>query len=288
MLQKPKVICEIGVNHNGSLDKALEIISVCAAARCNYVKFQTRTPEEDVPKEVWNDLRTPPWGGDPIPYIEYKRKMELTHADYDAINSHCKKVNISWTTSCWGETALDFMSGYDLPALKLPSAKLTNEKLLRKAAKWAVQRDRELWVSTGMSTASEVSEAYAQIKDEMGDATSRLLVLFNCNSSYPAKTTELNLSLINKWREIYDCRIGYSSHSTTIGSTVAATYLGYSHFEVHVTYDRNAPGSDHFSSLGYVGVFKLMSGIQDLVDAYGSGEKVLWDSELPFKKKLRG
>lgn len=291
-MQMPKVIAEIGVCHDGNFDKLLEMTSVAAAARCSYVKFQTRTPRQDVPESEFYVERVPPWSkdGKSIPYIEYREKMELTADQYRDINRHCNKVGIAWTTSCWGTTAVDFITslGIDLPALKVPSCKLTNHELLRKMARWAKTSNKELWVSTGMSTSEEVSEAMSLLKDEMGSLTSTNLVLFNCNSSYPAKTSELNLSLINKWREQYDCRIGYSSHSTTLGTSVAAGILGYSHIEVHITYDRSLKYSDHPSAVGYAGLFKLMSGLKDLEEAWGPGEKVLWDSELPFRKKLRG
>jgi sialic acid synthase SpsE len=290
-MQRPKVIAEIGVNHNGSMDILLEMVGVAAAAKCDYVKFQTRTPDEDTPREVWDQLRRPPWNLNiEIPYIEYRRKMELSPDDYIVINERCNRLGIKWTTSCWGLTALHFITnmGVDLPALKVPSAKLTNEPLLRAMAKWAKKFNRELWVSTGMSTQEEVDEAVAQIKDEMGSLFTENVVLFNCNSSYPAKTTELNLSLINNWRPRYGCRIGYSSHSTTLGTSVSIIYLGYSHLEFHITFDRNAPGSDHSSAITYGGAFKLMSGLKDLEDAYGDGIKRIYDSELGPRKKLRG
>lgn len=290
-MKRPLVIAEIGLNHNRSMDRIFEMLRVSAAANVSYVKFQTRTPDEDVPLSEHNILRRPPWNMDiEIPYIEYKRQIELTEQNYLDINEYCKKLNLSWTTSVWGETACDFITSlpFDLPALKLPSAKLTNHGLLRKVARWAMKNDREIWCSTGMSTQTEVDESIVILKEECGDRFASNVVLFNCNSSYPAKTTELNLSLINDWRNRYDCRIGYSSHSTTLGTTVAAGMLGYSHIEVHITFDREAPGSDHKSAVTYGGLFKLMSGLKDLEEAWGPGKKVLWDSELASRKKLRG
>lgn len=291
-MQRPRVIAEIGQNHNGSMDTLLSIVTVCAAAKVDFVKFQTRIPDLDTPIETWNTLRRPPWQMDiEIPYIEYRRKMELTKENYYTINEHCSKLNVQWSTSCWGVEAFDFITsiGIDLPALKVPSAKLTNEKLIRKMAAWSKASDRELWVSLGMSTVEETDAAVAWLKDELGDRFLSNVVLFNCNSSYPAKTSELNLSLIHWLKERYDnCRVGYSSHSTTLGTSCAAMYLGYEMIEVHVTFDRNAPGSDHFASLGFPAIFKLMSGLKDLEDAYGDGLKRVYDSEIPFRKKLRG
>lgn len=291
-MKKPKVIAEIGVNHDGSMDILLDIITTCAAAKVDFVKFQTRTPDEDTPLDTWNQPRVPPWStdGQPIPYIEYRRKMELTKENYHTINRYCNSLNIKWTTSCWGVTAFDFITniGIDLPALKLPSCKLTNEPLIRKMAAWSKALDRELWVSLGMSTADEVENAVTWLKEELGDSFFTNVVLFNCNSSYPAKTSELNLSLIYWLKERYNCRVGYSSHSTTLGTTCSAMYLGYEMVEVHVTYDRNAPGTDHAASLGPPGIFKLMSGFKDLEEAFGDGTKKVYDSELASRKKLRG
>lgn len=287
-MKKPKVIAEIGTCWDADFKLCLRLIDIAAAARCDYVKFQTRTPKEDVPKSTWMDMRSPPWGGPAITYIEYKEKMELSLEQYHEIDYHCKKQGIQWLSSAWGVTAMDFLSQFDIPAIKIPSAKMTHTELLRKAARWAVQKDREIFVSSGLSTQQEVDDCYSLLKEEMGDATSRLLVLFNCNSTYPAKTTELNLSLINSWRDRYDCRIGYSSHSPLIGTTVAAAMLEYSHIEVHITDDRNKGYGDHSSAVAPPGLFKLMSGLKDLEDAWGDSKKHLYDSELAARKKLRG
>lgn len=287
MLHRPLVIAEIGTNWDANFDLCLSMIDVAASAKVDFVKFQTRTPRLDVPEDQWGLIRKTPWG-ETMTYIEYKEKMELSLDQYRQIDYHCKQRNINWLTSVWGEQAMDFVSEFDMPAVKLPSAKITNHILLRKAARWAVQRGKELWWSSGMSTQAEVDECAAILKEEFGSRFASQTVLFNCNSSYPAKTTELNLSLINNWRNRYDCRIGYSSHSTLLGVTVASALLGYSHIEVHITDDRNKGYGDHSSAVTFGGLFKLMSGLKDLEDAYGDSEKHLYDSELAARKKLRG
>lgn len=288
--KRPWVIAELGINWQGDRQRILQMCNVCSAAGIDAVKFQTRTITEDVPRHTWETPKICPWDTSlTLPYIEYKRIMELTQDDYKMIDDHCRKIGLKWSTSVWGETAMDFMSVWDLPFIKIPSCKLTNEGLLRKAARYCRDKKCDLIISTGLSTQEEVDEAYGQIKDECPSLIPNQLVIMNCNGSYPSKTSELNLSLIHDWEKRYEgCRIGLSTHSMTLGTTVAAAYLNYKVIEFHLTFDRNAPGTDHAASVTYHGAFKLMSGLRDLEEAYGNGKKELMESELPFRKKLRG
>ena len=280
---KPKIIAEIGVCWGGDFQLAKRYIEVAAAAHVDFVKFQTRDVYTEVPKDQWDVMRVPPWGGEPIRYIEYRERMEFTDAQYDELSKHCKERNIEWSTSVWGIKSFERMSRFDLPWLKIPSCKLTNNELMEAAASWSIERQKPLLVSTGMSTREECVKAADILKNIPRD----LLIIFNCNSSYPTQTHELNLSAINDLKSIFNCPVGLSSHSVTLGTTVAATYLGYSWLEVHITHDRSLPG-DHSSAVSFHGLFKLVSGVNDLIQAYGGGTKTLYDSEIPFRKKLRG
>lgn len=283
MLSKPKIIAEIGVCWGGDFQLAKKYIEVAAAAGCDYVKFQTRTPEEDVPRDQWDIPRVPPWGGPAIPYIEYRKRMEFSDDQYHELNVHCKERGILWSTSVWGLSAMERMKAFDLPWIKIPSAKMTDYALIRSAADYCQEKNKKLLISTGMSTDEEILD----LSHFLSRFPRELLVVFNCNSSYPTPTEEINLSAITRLRNLFSCDIGFSSHSTTLGTTVASVYLGYTWIEAHITHDRSLPG-DHNSAVSFHGFFKLVSGVNDLVKAYGDGKLRLYDSEVPFRNKLRG
>lgn len=284
-MRRTTIISEIGLCHDGSIKIAKRLIDVSAAAGCDFVKFQTRTPEEDVPKDQWHVQRVPPWGGPAIDYIDYKRKIEFTAEQYQEIDEHCKDREIQWSSSAWGVTALKFLSQFDLPWIKVPSAKLTSDDLVQACCQWAKERDKKVILSLGMSTVDEIEHAVG-VCQRVIDVPSQLILL-NCNSSYPAKVDELNLSAINYLKK-YNCEIGWSGHEEQLGTSVAAIYLGYSLVERHITYDRTLTYGDHKSAVSMHGMFKLVSGIRELEKAYGDGIPKVYDSELPSRKKLRG
>ena len=127
------IIAEIGINHNGSLDLAKKMIDAAAAAGCDAVKFQKRTPELCVPLDQWNIERETPWGR--MTYIDYRRKVELSLEDYAAIDRYCRERKIMWFTSCWDEEAVDFIEHFDTPCYKIASASVTDIPLLKKLRK---------------------------------------------------------------------------------------------------------------------------------------------------------
>ena len=279
-MDKSYIIAEIGINHNGSLENALKLIDIAAAAGCDAVKFQKRNPDVCVPEDQKNVLRNTPWGE--MKYIDYKYKMEFGFEEYKKINEHCINKGIKWTASVWDLDSVDFLSNFDVPFVKIPSAMLTNDELLVQCVKnfdWVI-------LSTGMSTEKEIEHAVKILEDN--NDYSRISLL-HCNSSYPAPIDELNLSAIKTLRSKYPhIEIGYSGHELTLGTTVASVLLGASIIERHITLDRNMWGSDHACSVTPWGLFKLVNGIRELEKAYGNGELRVELSEIPSLKKLRG
>lgn len=276
-MKKTYIIAEIGINHNGSLDTAKRLIDVAAVAGCDAVKFQKRNPDVCVPEHQKQVMRETPWGK--MTYLEYKYKVEFEKKEYDEIDEYCKERGIDWSASPWDLDSLKFLQQYDIPFIKIPSAMITNEELMRKSA----QSGKKIILSSGMSTLDEVDIAVRWMNEEEADFS-----LLHCNSSYPAPLGELNLSCINTLKERYGCEVGYSGHEFRLGTTVAAVYLGATILERHITLDRTMWGSDHLASVEPQGLIKLVRGVRELEKAYGDGIKTVTEGEKLSRKKLRG
>ena len=283
---KTYFIAEIGLNHNGDLDIAKKLIDIASAAGCDSVKFQKRNPDVCVPESEKSKIRETPWGK--ITYLEYKYKVEFEKEEYDEIDRYCKERGIDWSASAWDLDSLEFLMKYDIPYVKIPSAMLTNDELLIAAR----DTGKKVILSTGMSNRDEIDHAVILLKSAItvepyyeiaGD-----FVLLHCNSTYPAPIDELNLSTIKTLKERYNCEVGYSGHEFRLSTSVAATYLGASVIERHVTLDRSMWGSDQLSSVEPQGLFKLMSGIRELEQARGNGVIGVTESEKLMRKHLRG
>jgi N-acetylneuraminate synthase len=193
------IIAEIGINHNGSLDIVKKMIEAAAHAGVDAVKFQKRTPEISTPPEQQKQMRETPWGY--VTYLEYRYKVEFGEKEYREIDRLCREFGIAWFASVWDEQAVDFLEQFDLPAYKIPSASLTDHKLLRYTRKTG----RPLVISTGMSTMNQIREAVKV-------AGAEHLVITHCTSTYPCEPEELNLRMIQTLRNEFPCPIGYSGH----------------------------------------------------------------------------
>lgn len=275
-MQRTYIIAEIGINHNGNMDIAKKLIDIAALSGCDAVKFQKRNPDICVPDHQKNVMRETPWGN--MTYLEYKHTIEFGKNEYDEIDSYCDSKGISWSASPWDLDSLDFLNGYDLPFIKIPSAMLTNKELLEES----VKTGKKIILSVGMSTLNEIDNAVKILKK------SNNFALLHCNSSYPAPLNELNLSAIQTLKNRYDCEVGYSGHEFRLGTTVASIYLGATIIERHITLDRTMWGTDHMSSVEPQGLIKLVKGIRELEEAYGDGQIKITDSQIPVRNKLRG
>jgi N-acetylneuraminate synthase len=283
-MKKTYIIGEIGINHNGSLENAKKLIDIAAAAGCDAVKFQKRNPDVCVPEDQKSKPRV--WQGEEMTYLEYKYKVEFGESEYDEIDDYCAERGIDWSASPWDMDSLEFLNQYDIPFIKLPSAMLTNDELLE----GCVKTGKRVIFSTGMSTQEEIDhavEVLRKAKEEYNNP--HKIGLLHCNSSYPAPVDELNLSGIKTLEQMYpDFEIGYSGHELLLGTTVASVLLGASIIERHITLDRNMEGSDHSCSVTPHGLFKLVSGVRELEQAYGDGVIRVTETEEGPRKKLRG
>ncbi len=269
------IIAEIGINHNGSLKKAMKLVKSARNAGCDCVKFQKRTPELCVPKDQWNIERDTPWGR--MSYIEYRHKVELSVSDYEQIDEYCRKKGIDWTASCWDEESVDFINAFDVPFYKAASASLTDIPLLRKKR----STGKPLMISTGMSTEEEIVNAVELIGREN-------LMIAHSTSTYPCKPEELNLRMISTLKKMFpEMPIGYSGHETGLSPTLAAVALGATFVERHITLDRAMWGTDQAASVEVSGFRRLVENIRDVEESLGDGVKKVYDSELGPRQKLR-
>ena len=267
------VIAEIGINHNGDLDIAKQLIDVAVAAGCDAVKFQKRTVDVVyTPEELARPRENPfgPTNGD------LKRGLEFGHAEYHEIDAYCAKKNIAWFASCWDEASVDFIDHFDPPAYKIASASLTDDDLLRHTR----AKGKAIILSTGMSSLEQIDHAVQVLgkKD---------LIILHSSSTYPAHYEELNLRVIPVLAQQFDVPVGYSGHETGIPSSVAAAALGACVVERHLTLDRAMWGSDHAASLEPNGITRLVRDIRLVETALGDGVKRVLDREKPVIEKLR-
>ena len=268
------IVAEIGINHNGDLEIAKELIRIAKKAGVDAVKFQKRTPECCVPLEQRNLMRETPWGY--ITYMEYREKVEFNLDQYREIDEFCRENNMFWFASVWDEPSADFIEKFDSPCYKIASALLTNDSLL----KHVQSINKPVFLSTGMSTLEEVDHAVEILGKE------KLVLLHTC-SAYPAHYEELNLRIIPMLQNRYGVPIGYSGHETGLPSTVAAVALGACMVERHVTIDRAMWGSDHAASLEPNGITRLVRDIRLVETSLGNAEKKVLPREIPIRLRLR-
>jgi N-acetylneuraminate synthase len=269
------VTAEIGINHNGELEDALALIDVAAAAGCDAVKFQKRTPEICVPKDQQSVERDTPWGR--MTYLAYRHRVEFGEDDYEAIGRYCASRGIAWFASPWDVPSVDFLELANPPAHKIASACLTDDELLERVR----DTQRTVILSTGMSTMAQIRHAVDIIGRER-------LILCHTTSSYPAPPEELNLRMIHTLMHAFpDVPIGYSGHEIGLQTTVAAVAMGACFVERHITLDRANWGSDQAASVEPTGLTRLVRDIRIVESALGDGVKRVYDSELPILKKLR-
>ena len=269
------LIAEIGINHNGDLEVAKQMIEAAVHAGVDAVKFQKRTPEIATPPEQQKQMRETPWGY--ITYLEYRHKVEFSEAQYGEIDRYCKELGIPWMASVWDESSVDFMEKFDTPAYKIPSASLTDHNLLKHVRKTG----KPLIISTGMSTMQQIHKAVQA-------AGAENLVIMHCTSTYPCEPEELNLKMIETLRaEFPNNPIGYSGHEVGLVPSAVAVAFGACMVERHLTLDRAMWGSDQAASVEPWGLMRLVRDIRVIEDAMGDGVKRVYASEMPARQRLR-
>ena len=276
-IKKPYLIAEIGINHNADMQIVKKLIDATFACQWNCVKFQKRVPEIATPEAQKNIMRETPWGK--MTYLDYKKKIELSKDQFDYIDKYCKEKPIDWSVSIWDMPSLDFILEYDIPFIKIPSAKLTEKELLMAA----VKSGKPIMLSTGMSTLEEIDEAVEILKSNNAN-----FLLLHCNSVYPATNEELNVSCIKTLVERYNCPVGYSGHEYDLEPSVFASVLGAKVVERHVTLSHDLWGTDQKASLEVSAMDLLRKRLKDVDVVLGDGKKIITEREKAVREKLRG
>jgi N-acetylneuraminate synthase len=276
MIPKPFLIAEIGINHNGSLEKAKKLIDISKKANFDCVKFQKRDISIVYSKEILDSPRESPWGKT---QKDQKMGLEFNQDEYDEINEYCKKIDIKWFASAWDLNSLNFLDQYNLDYNKIASAMIVDSSFLKEVA----NKNKHTFISTGMSTIEDIDNAVKIFTDKNCS-----FELMHCVSTYPMKVEDANLLTINALKKRYNCDVGYSGHENGIAVSLAAFSLGITSLERHITLDRTMYGSDQSASLEFNGMQNLSECIAKMKTAYGE-EKLghILDDEIQIAKKLR-
>tara|TARA_B100001093_G_C26846025_1_gene1022820 strand:+ start:671 stop:1516 length:846 start_codon:yes stop_codon:yes gene_type:complete len=276
MIKKPYLIAEIGINHNGDLKVAKQLIDNAFEASFDAVKFQKRDIESVYSKELLDSPRESPWGNT---QRHQKIGLEFEKKEYDEIDQYCKNKKMEWFASAWDLKSINFLDQYNIKYHKIASAMIVDKIFLNEVAK----RKKHTFISTGMSSIEDINEAVKIFKKN--DCKFELM---HCVSTYPMKPKDANLLTINSLKERYNCDIGYSGHENGVAVSLAAFSMGISSLERHITLDRTMYGSDQAASLEFKGMQNLTDSIKKMLEAYGE-EKLgfILEEEKTIAKKLR-
>ena len=266
------VIAEIGINHNGDIDLAKELIDMAHASGCDAVKFQKRNVEEVYSKEELDKPRESPWG---TTTREQKHGIEFNIVQYKELEEYADEKGLDFIVSCWDLDSLqEVEDNLNVKYHKVASALATDKDFLEALH----YTGKPIILSTGMCTDEQVDAALKILKH-----TEYVLA---CTSTYPTKEEEVNLNYINTLKEKYPyLSVGFSNHYNGLAACIGATALGAECLEFHITKDRTMYGSDQVASIESVN--ELMVSVRKIEKMLGDGKKVVYDSEVPIAEKLR-
>jgi len=267
------IIAEAGVNHNGDIQRALDLVDAAADARADFVKFQTfrasRLVTVDAAKAAYQIAAT----GATESQRDMLTRLELSVADHETLVARCAARGIGFLSTGFDEESVDLLVSLGVPYLKVPSGEITNLPYLRHIA----AKQLPVLLSTGMATLGDI-EAALGVLTSAGIAKDAITVL-HCTSQYPAPLTEVNLRAMCTIRDAFEVNVGYSDHTLGIEVSLAATALGATVIEKHFTLDRTLPGPDHAASLEPGELTSMVSGIRAVTTALGNGIKAPTESE---------
>lgn len=270
------ITAEIGINHNGSLNTAKEMIRAAVDAGCDAVKFQKRTIDIVYASDFLASARQSPWG---TTQRAQKEGLEFHLEEYQEIDNYCQSLGIDWYASAWDTESQRFLQQFDLRYNKVASAMLTNYPLLQMIA----DEGKKTYISTGMSHWEEIDAAV-----EVFNKANCPFELMHCNSTYPMEETQANLRMIDQLRNRYHCDVGYSGHECNNLVCVCAVSRGATSIERHLTLDRTMYGSDQKASIEPDEFKELVELIRRTEAILGNGERKMSDEEYRVRKKLRG
>jgi len=271
---KTLIIAEAGVNHNGDMEMAKQLVASAAAAGADLVKFQSfvagKIISADAPKAEYQKHTT---GNDESQY-EMVRKLELSRRDHEILIEECKRHNIGFFSTAFDVDSFDMLVELGLDQVKIPSGELTNLPLLRHMTRLGLP----VIVSTGMASLGDIEAALEAII--LGGTPRELVTVLHCTTEYPAPMDEVNLRAMVALQQAFGVNVGYSDHTRGIEIPIAAVALGATVIEKHFTLDRTLPGPDHQASLEPHELKAMVDGIRNVERALGDGIKRPSASEL--------
>jgi len=274
-MKKIFIIAEIGINHNGDLGIARDLIDLAVDVGADAVKFQKRTIDLVYTQEFLDGTRESPWG---TTQREQKEGLEFGLDDYTKIDKYCKEKEIEWFASAWDLESQKFLKQFDLKHNKIASAMIVYDNLLQAVA----SEGKHTFISTGMTTEDEITNAI-----EIFQSENCPFDLMHCISTYPMKDEDANLNTIKTLREKYNCNVGYSGHEVGLAVSYAAAALGITSLERHITLDRAMYGSDQPASVEPLGFRMLVGAVRKIEQAMGDGNLGYLEREVPIAKNLR-
>ena len=275
-MKKPFLIAEIGINHNGDIKIAKQLIKNSKDCGFDAVKFQKRTINIVYDEKTLDIPRKSPWGETTR---DQKLGLEFEELQFNEINKYCKELNIDWFASAWDVKSLEFLDNYNLNYHKIASAMIVDHNFLNEVA----QRKKHTFISTGMSKKDDIDNAV-----EIFKKNNCSFELMHCVSTYPMKVEDANLLTINQMKKEYNCDVGYSGHENGVAVSLAAMMQEISSLERHITLDRTMYGSDQAASLELAGMKNLSDSINKILLSLGEPSlgKII-EEEIPIAKKLR-
>lgn len=275
------IIAEAGVNHNGDLNLAKQLVDAAARAGADLVKFQTfsaqRLVTQDAPKAQYQTETTDLSQSQ----FDMLRKLELTAQMHEVLLEHCKKQDIGFLSTGFDIESVEYLARLGLSRFKVPSGEITNLPYLRRIGVLG----KPVILSTGMATLGEI-EAAIEILEQAGTPRSQITVL-HCNTEYPTPMIDVNLKAMCSIRNAFSVEVGYSDHTSSIEVPIAAVALGAMVIEKHLTLDRNLPGPDHKASLEPEEFAAMVRAIRNIEQAMGDGIKRPSPSEAKNKPIAR-
>lgn len=268
------IIAEAGVNHNGSLSMAKQLIDAAKSCGVDYVKFQTtKSPESITSKFAQMAEYQKKNLNQDESQLEMLRKILLKMEDFGELNDYCKKQGVNFMSTPFDLDSIDYLSGLNMDYWKIPSGEITNLPYLRKIARLGTP----VIMSTGMCTMEDI-EAAMNVLIKNGLATEQISLL-HCNTEYPTPFEDVNLSAMQTLKRHFGVRVGYSDHTKGIEVPIAAVAMGAEIIEKHFTLDRTLPGPDHVASLEPQELKAMVNAIRNIEKAIGSGTKQVSPSE---------
>jgi N,N'-diacetyllegionaminate synthase len=272
-MNKIIIIAEAGVNHNGNLAMAQEMVRVAKKCGADYVKFQTAVPELVIstiaPKAEYQKETT----GNEQSQLEMCKAIHLPLSDYEGLNNLCKKESIGFMSTPFDLVSIDCLAALNMDYWKIPSGEITNLPYLRKIAKTG----GKVILSTGMSTLNEVEDAVKVLTDN--GLTRNDITLLHCTTQYPTPYEAVNLRAMEALRTLGCAGVGYSDHTVGIEVPIAAAAMGATVIEKHFTLDKNLPGPDHRASLDPAELSAMVKAVRNVEASLGNGVKAVADAE---------